>query len=111
MDSLFKTGNAHYNTKNEREYIKGVYQQVTSVSIDYGIMEKADNVYVVPGNFGWSDLGTWNSLYDILEKDENGNAIVGKKVRVYESEGNIIRMPSNKLVAIKGVKGLINSRR
>ncbi len=107
LDSLFKTGNAHYNTKNEREYIKGVYQQCASVSIDYGIMEKADNVYVVPGNFGWSDLGTWNSLYDILEKDDNGNAIVGNKVRVYESEGNIIRMPSNKLVAIKGVKGLI----
>ncbi|MBI3234233.1 MAG: mannose-1-phosphate guanylyltransferase, partial [Bacteroidetes bacterium] len=107
IDTLFKTGNAHYNTKNEKEYIKGVYQQCSSISIDYGIMEKADNVYVVPGDFGWSDLGTWNSLYDILDKDDYGNTIVGNMVKIYESEGNIINVPSGKLVAIKGVKDLI----
>lgn len=107
IDTLFKTGNAHYNTKNEKEYIKGVYQQCSSISIDYGIMEKADNVYVVPGDFGWSDLGTWNSLYDILDKDDYGNTIIGNMVKVYESEGNIINVPNGKLVAIKGVRDLI----
>lgn len=107
IDSLFKTGNAHYNTKNEKEYIKGIYQQCSSISIDHGVMEKADNVYVVPGDFGWSDLGTWNSLYEILEKDNTGNSVIGDRVHMHESEGNIVSMPAHKLVVVKGVKDLI----
>lgn len=107
IHNLFKTGNDHYNTKNEKEYIKGIYQQCPSISIDYGIMEKADNVYVVPGDFGWSDLGTWNSLYEIQSKDEQENAVVGKMVKLYESSGNIINVPQDKLVAVMGVNNLI----
>jgi mannose-1-phosphate guanylyltransferase len=107
MHNLFKDGHKFFYTDKEQEFIENVYSQCTNISIDYGIMEKANNVYVVPGDFGWSDLGTWNSLYDILPKDEQGNAIVGKLTRAYESEGNIVNVPDNKLVVIKGVKDLI----
>ncbi len=107
MHKLFKDGNKLYGTEEEQAFINQVYEQCSNISIDYGIMEKADNVYVVPGSFGWSDLGTWNSLYDILEKDKNVNALIGKQVKLYESKGNLISVPKNKLVVLKGVKDLI----
>ncbi len=107
MHKLFKDGNKLYGTEEEQTFINQVYEQCSNISIDYGIMEKADNVYVVPGSFGWSDLGTWNSLYDMLEKDKNGNALVGKHVKLYESKGNLISVPKNKMVVVKGVKDLI----
>ena len=70
-------------------------------------MEKSQNVYVYPSSFGWSDLGTWSSLYNHLEKDANFNAVLGKNVTTYDSSNNIIIMPNNKLVVVHGLSGYI----
>ncbi len=104
---LFEEGMNLYFTEEEEKYIKSVYPQAKNISIDYGIMEKAKNVYVVLSDFGWSDLGTWGSLYTHIEHDEHKNAIVGKNVRVYDSEKNMIKVPDNKLVVIHGLDGYI----
>jgi mannose-1-phosphate guanylyltransferase len=70
-------------------------------------MEKSDNVYVLPCEFGWSDLGTWGSLYDRLEKDENENAVAGKKVRLYDSANCVVNAPADKLVVLQGLNDYI----
>lgn len=70
-------------------------------------MEKAQNVYVRISDFGWSDLGTWGSLHDIREKDEDENAITGKNVLVYNTENCIINVPKHKLVVVNGLKDFI----
>ena len=107
VDSLFKKGIGKYNTPQEKEFIEETYAVCTNISIDYGVMEKASNVYVYAADLGWSDLGTWGSLYEIREKDENGNAIVGKNVMTYGAKNNIITMPDNKLVVIQGLEDYI----
>ncbi|MFP5470801.1 MAG: mannose-1-phosphate guanylyltransferase [Bacteroidia bacterium] len=104
---LFEEGNSLYFTGKEEKFIQEIYPQTKSISIDYGIMEKAKNVFVVLSDFGWSDLGTWGSLYTHIEHDEHKNAIVGKNVRVYDSEKNMIKVPDNKLVVIQGLEGYI----
>ena len=70
-------------------------------------MEKSDNVYVYPADFGWSDLGTWGSLYVELDKDNNANVIQGDHVNIYESSDNIVSVPNNKLVVLQGLNGYI----
>ncbi len=107
VDTIFKDGMQYYNTKNEGSFIKNAYTICKNISIDYGIMEKADNVYVLSSEFGWSDLGTWGSLYEIRQKDENGNTIVGKNVMTYNSSNSIINMPKEKLVVIQGLDDYI----
>lgn len=84
-----------------------VYADCKNISIDYGILEKADNVYVICSEFGWSDLGTWGSLYQNHEKDENNNAISGSNVMLYDVSGSIISMPNEKLVIVQGLKNFI----
>lgn len=91
----------------EKAAIRRIYKNLTSISIDYGVMEKADNVYTVPGDFGWSDVGSWDALWEISEKDENGNAVVGGgKLIAAGSTGSLVYSPK-KLVALAGVKDLI----
>lgn len=91
----------------EKAVIRRIYKNIASISIDYGVMEKADNVYVVKGDFGWSDVGSWDALWEISAKDENGNAAVGEsKVISVGSGGSLIYSPK-KLVALAGVKDLI----
>ncbi len=101
----FKDGPLHYDTPGEENFIKEAYYQCTNISIDYGVMEKADNVYTIPAEFGWSDVGTWDSLYDIYEHDYLGNAVAGKSVKIYDSAHNMIMVPNNKLVVIQGLDG------
>lgn len=96
-----------YNTPKEAADILKVYPTVAKISIDYGIMEKAQNVYVIPSSFGWSDLGTWASLFENFEKDQNNNAIKGKWIRAYNSHGNIIQTETNKAVVVEGLNGYI----
>ena len=84
-----------------------IYPQCEDISIDYAIMEKADNKLVILADFSWSDLGTWGSLYNHLDKDNNNNAIVGDKVFTYSSNNNIVMMPKNKLVVIQGLSKYI----
>ncbi len=108
MFELFQEGRKFYQTNAEADFIKTAYSQCTNISIDYGIMEKADNVYVMPSEFGWSDLGTWGSLYTIQEKDYVGNAIIGSdKVMMYDSSDCMVSVPKNKLVILQGLHDYI----
>ncbi|UYQ92822.1 mannose-1-phosphate guanylyltransferase [Chitinophaga horti] len=107
MDELFVNEQAALNTDAEAEVIERIYSQCTNISIDYGIMEKADNVYVIPSNFGWSDLGTWASAYDNLDKDEQGNAVQGKNVMLVEAANNMVKAPHDKLVLLQGLDDYI----
>jgi len=107
VDSLFKAGIGKYNTENEKAFIAETYSVCTNISIDYGIMEKADNVHVYAADFGWSDLGTWGSLFEIREKDEDNNAVMGNNVMIYNSSNCIVNVPKNKLVVIQGLDDYI----
>jgi mannose-1-phosphate guanylyltransferase len=105
--ALFKEAARSFFTADEPKVIQSIYEQCRSVSIDYGIMEKAENVYVIPVDFGWSDLGTWTSLYENLEKDEHRNVIRGKNVMAYDVSGSMVSASGDRLVVLKGVKDLI----
>ncbi|MEI8201977.1 MAG: mannose-1-phosphate guanylyltransferase [Bacteroidota bacterium] len=107
ISSLFKEGAGKYNTKSESDFIRETYAVCKSISIDYGVMEKAENVYVKAADFGWSDLGTWRSLYEIREKNIDGNALVGRNIMLYNTKNCIINMPKEKLVVIEGLEDYI----
>jgi mannose-1-phosphate guanylyltransferase len=108
MQELFNEGKKFYNTNQEAAFINKAYTQCTNISIDYGIMEKASNVFVYPAEFGWSDLGTWGSLYTLLDKDYVGNAVVSSEnVMMYDSSGCVINTPGEKLVVIQGLHDYI----
>jgi mannose-1-phosphate guanylyltransferase len=107
VSSVFREGIGKYGTEQEEEFIKGAYTMCKSISIDYGIMEKADNVYVLPSSFGWSDLGTWGSLHDNKEKDPQNNAVTGKDVMLYKSKNCVVHVPEGKLAVIQGLDGYI----
>ncbi len=107
MDELFVQSTDTLNTPKEKETIERIYSQCTNISIDYGIMEKADNVYVIPSNFGWSDLGTWASAYENLEKDYLGNAVQGKNVMVIDATKCMVKAPNDKLVLLQGLDDMI----
>ena len=107
IHTLFREGSEAYGTKKEKAFIETTYSNCRNISIDYGVMEKADNVFVLVSDFGWSDLGTWGSLYDQLDKDENQNSVTGKHVFMYDSSGNIINVPDDKLVVLQGLKDYI----
>lgn len=97
-----------YNCEAEKECIDQIYPTVSKISIDNGILEKADNVYVIPSNLGWSDLGTWTSVYTNAKKDNDNNAINGKNVLTYNAKGNVIRLKNpNKVAIIDGLKNYI----
>ncbi|NQU32209.1 MAG: mannose-1-phosphate guanylyltransferase [Bacteroidetes bacterium] len=107
VDSLFEKGSGIYNTKEEKSFISDTYAVCKNISIDYGIMEKAKNVFTLAVDFGWSDLGTWGSLYTIRDKDENQNTTVGKNVMLYNTENCIINVPNDKLVVLQGLDDYI----
>lgn len=107
INSLFKEGQDYYNTKEEDEYIEKIYSKCKNISIDFGVMEKADNVYVLCSDFGWSDLGTWGSLYEHCNKDEEKNAVTGDNVMIYDTENCIVNVPNDKLVVLQGLDDYI----
>lgn len=100
---LFREGEGRYNTETEKAFIEKTYSQCKNISIDYGIMEKADNVYVIPSDFGWSDLGTWESLYQHYEHDYLGNAVAGDNVMVTDAKNCMVMAPDDKLVVLQGL--------
>lgn len=104
---LFETGISKYNTEEEDDFIKENYPKAENISVDYAIMEKSKNVYVIGAEFDWNDLGTWGSLYDKLDKDGHSNAILNAKSLAENAEGNIIRTDKGKLVVIDGLKDYI----
>ncbi len=103
VHDIFTEGEEKYNTSEEQAFINKAYTHCTNISIDYGIMEKANNVYVIPSEFGWSDLGTWESLYQHYEKDYLGNAVSGKDVMVVDAANNMVMAPNGKLVVLQGL--------
>lgn len=107
MFDLFLNDREKLNTEQEREAIEHIYPLCTSISIDYAIMEKADNVFVIPSSFGWSDLGTWASAYDNLEKDYLGNAIAGNNVVVIDATKCMVSAPHEKLLVLQGLDDFI----
>lgn len=96
-----------YGTPAEEQFINENFPACPNVSVDFGIMEKADNVYVSLGDFGWSDLGTWNSLYDLSPKDEKGNVTLKCQSLLYNCKDNIVVLPEGKLVVIDGLEGYL----
>ncbi|QNM84205.1 mannose-1-phosphate guanylyltransferase [Polaribacter pectinis] len=107
MVDTLDDGNNVYNTDFEDDFIKNNYEKCENISIDFGIMEKAKNVHVLPVDFGWNDLGTWGSLYNKLEKDEAKNAVVGANTIFRDANGNMIRTQSGKKVVIQGLSNYI----
>jgi mannose-1-phosphate guanylyltransferase len=107
IDELFEQSLPALNTPEEKKIIETIYPQCSNISIDYGIMEKADNVYVIPSNFGWSDLGTWASAYENLERDEAGNAVQGKNIMLVDATNCMIKAPQEKLLVVQGLDEFI----
>lgn len=107
MFELFEGEKDNFNTTEERNAINRIYPLCTNISIDVAIMEKAENVYIIPSSFGWSDLGTWNSAYENLEKDYLGNAVASENVIVIDATKCMISAPPEKLVLIQGIDDCI----
>ncbi len=108
MSDIFRKGKNHYNTASEKEFIQSAFQRCPNISIDYGVMEKASNVYVMPSEFGWSDLGTWASVYELAEKDYVGNAVINKEgVMMYNSSNCMVNVPKEKLVILQDLHDFI----
>lgn len=107
VSALFRKGAKLYGTSDESAFLNKTYSECQNISIDYGIMEKADNVYVLCADFGWSDLGTWGSLYENKHKDKLANAISGKHVLTYNTKNCIVDCPDDKLVVLQGLDGYV----
>ena len=107
LAALFKEGNEFYNTPKEKEFITKAYKVCKNDSIDYSVMEKAKNVYVRSSIIGWSDLGTWGSLYGHIKHDKGNNALVGKNIIQYDCNNCIVHVPKDKLVVLQGLNDYI----
>ncbi len=107
MQALFADGESVYGTPEEEGFIEQVYGACDRISIDYGVMEKADNVYVMCANFGWSDLGTWGSLYEQFDRDTNGNAVNSPQFLSFDTKDCMVQIPDGKLAVIQGLEDYI----
>ncbi len=107
LNEIFVQAKDVFNTPKEEKAMERIYTQCTNISIDYGIMEKAQNVYVLPAHFGWSDLGTWETAYEHSEKDYLGNAVYGDQVMVIDASECMIKAPKDKLVVVQGLEQFI----
>jgi len=107
MYAAFDEGKKLFGTKQEKSFIGRTYTECKSISIDYGIMEKADNVYVMCTDIGWSDLGTWSSLYDHSSLDKNGNSVIRGNLFSYDNRGNVFSISPDKVAVIQGLKDYI----
>ena len=107
MYEVFSAEKDKFNTDEEEKALKEVYSLCTNISIDFGIMEQANNVYIIPSAFGWSDLGTWNSAYENLKKDDKGNAVAGDQVVPIDAVNCMIHAPKDKLMVLQGLDSYI----
>ena len=107
MANKFAEGDTLMGTPEEDAFIQQMFPTCPSISIDYGVMEKAKNVHVIPSDFGWSDLGTWGSLYDLSDKDENENVSLHSDAIYYDSHGNIVTLPKGHLAVVQGLQDCI----
>ena len=104
---LFAAGMKAYNTADERAFIAENYPKAENISIDYAILEQSKAIYVLAATFDWNDLGTWGSLFDKLDKDTAGNAVVNAQVLAEDASGNMIRSPKDKIVVVDGLQDYI----
>lgn len=104
---ILSAGAGHYNTPQEQAFIDEHYPTTPSISVDYAIMEKADNIYTIPSSFGWSDLGTWASLHSETEQNEEGNRVSGQRVILHDTYNSLIRISADKLAVIGGLDDFI----
>jgi len=104
---VFEAEKGNLNGADEKKAIERIYPQCTNISIDYGIMEKANNVYLIPSSFGWSDLGTWNSAYENMDKDYLGNAVSGDNVMVIDATRCMVHSKNEKLYLLQGMDDYI----
>ncbi len=105
---LLKQGEAAYNTEGEQNFVNEFYPRTPNISVDFAIMEKAENVYTIPGTFTWSDLGAWNALYEESAKDEDGNALLGNQILASELNNCLVRVADpEKLVVLRGLENFI----
>lgn len=107
LHEVFDAEKENFYTDKEEAAIERIYPQCINVSIDYAVMEKADNVYVIPASFGWSDLGTWTSAYETFDKDYLDNAVGGNEVMIIDATKNMVQVPHNKLVVLQGLDDFI----
>lgn len=107
VSQMFEGLLPYYGTDKEQEMIDQTYPQCKSISIDYAVMEKAEEIYVYPADFGWSDVGTWGSLMTLANKDEAGNAKIGPRVELYDSKNCIIHTTEERRVVVQGLDGYI----
>ena len=107
MANKFAEGDKVMGTADEDAFIQQIFPTCPSISIDYGVMEKAKNVHVIPSDFGWSDLGTWGSLYELSDKDENENVTLHSDATYYDSHGNIVTLPKGHLAVVQGLEDCI----
>ena len=107
MFELFEAEKANYNTADEKDAIGRIYPLCTNISIDFAIMENAKSVCVIPSSFGWSDLGTWNSAYENLDKDYLGNAVASNNVIVIDATKCMVSAPHDKLLVLQGLDDFI----
>lgn len=107
INTLFAEEVSAFGTEKEADAIETIYPACKSISIDYGVMEKASNVYMLAADIGWSDLGTWGSLHEQLERDERGNMGVRKELFLYDVEQSVLRIPEPKAAIIQGLHGYI----
>ena len=107
MYELFASEEHKLNSEEEKTTIETIYPQSSNISIDFGVMEKANNVYVIPGSFGWSDLGTWNSAWENMQKDERENAIAGEDVVVFDTNKCVVHITGEKLIVLQGLENFI----
>ncbi len=105
--SIFTEHSNRYNKPDEQPYVDACFKASDDISIDFAVMEQADNTDVVLADFDWSDLGTWGSLNTHLEKDENGNAVIGKHAHLFNSKNCIVNIPNDKLVLLDGLENYI----
>jgi len=102
LADVFEEGKPQFGTNTEADFIAAAYTTLKNISIDYGIMEKSDQVYVVLGDFGWSDIGSWQSLHELRDKDDQNN-VVEANALLYETENCFIKTDSDKLVVVQGL--------
>ncbi|MGE0770975.1 MAG: mannose-1-phosphate guanylyltransferase [Cyclobacteriaceae bacterium] len=106
LAEIFEEAAPKFNTDGEHAAIEMAYSQCKNISIDYGVMEKADNVFVWLSDFAWSDLGSWSSLHEVSKKDDNQNVVDGD-VLLYETRNSVVKGPKDKLIVTQGLNGYL----
>ena len=100
-----------FGTEKEQEVVNAKYPECENISVDYAILENAEEIFVFPADFGWSDLGTWGSLHNLSNKDDDNNAVISPNVKLFESSNCVINVENAKQVAIQGLDGYIVAER